>query len=427
VVEVETRSLPLQILAWPFERVVTPVVKFLVYPAVPPLRYINDQKLIEKGINLASFGPENQMFFYPTFNMRTGSGSNVGASLRIQRLLFNHDRFSFSPRLYVNGDTYYSWNYSKSKILGSDFYTSSHFNYRQDSDAGLSGFVYTDSSFAISAAVGGPVYGSLGWELSFAANLRRYGKPTTYDSILTDVSGIDPVNLGFYQHYQEYPVRASLIYNSRDTRFTTTDGSYLRASYTFTPVSRYGGNRKHDYHLMEFVAQHYLLIGRRTYEMTVQESNVARKKWQRMGLKDAMEVLDPRNIRETLFERRVLVGQIRLGETFAVHEGYEPSTAWWLLGRDFPLRYYSGFNGTLVAGVSLEYRFPLDRLADGVVFNEYGIFGKDWSNLKWSNLRNSWGFGVQVRTPRMFITRFQIAFHGAQGIAMVLTTSPTYE
>jgi outer membrane protein assembly factor BamA len=237
------------------------------------------------------------------------------------------------------------------------------------------------------------------------------------------------VNLGFYQHYQEYPISASLIYNTRDARFTTTDGSYLRASYTFTPVSRYGGSRKHDYHTMEFVAQHYLLIGRRTYEMTVQESNAARKKWMRMGLKDAMEVLDPRNIRETFFERRVLVSQFRLGETFAAHDGYAPSTAWWSLGRSFPLRAYEDrtLMGMLVAGLSVEYRFPLDRVADGVLFNEYGIFGNSWKDLKWANLRNSWGFGVQVRTPRMFITRFQIAFHGAHGVAMVLTTSPTYE
>jgi hypothetical protein len=93
--------------------------------------------------------------------------------------LFHNDRFSFSPKLYVNGDTYYSWNYKKSKILGTSHYATGKLYYRQDSDASLRDYTYADSSLLASTTVGGNLYGPLGWELGFATNLRRFDEPAT--------------------------------------------------------------------------------------------------------------------------------------------------------------------------------------------------------------------------------------------------------
>jgi hypothetical protein len=430
-VKVETRSSLLSVLAWPFEKLVQPTVRFLVYPFVPPVRYIARHNLIDKGVKLTTFGPQKQMFLYPSFNMRTGSSSSIGATLRVQDLLLRNDLMVFSPTLYVNGDTYFSWRYRKGDILGSGVSGNFSLAFRQDQDASLASHTYTDSSFSISYNFSRQIAGNWSARLEASLDLWRFGKPLYAGEDIVSSEGVDfdPVNLGFYQHYQEYPLGASFLYDSRNERYTTTEGSYLRATYHFVPVSRYNQNSKHSYHEMEFVAQNFLLLGRRTYEMTVRESDSTRRDFFHMDLGKAVERLQPENIRETLFERRVLVSQFRLAQSFENHAGLAPSTAWWSMGRNFPLRYYDDRKnmGLVVAGLSLEYRFPLDRLADGMLFNEYGIFAPSWSGMRFSNFRNSWGFGFQVRKPGLFITRFQLAFHGLSGMAMILTTRPTYE
>jgi outer membrane protein assembly factor BamA len=97
-------------------------------------------------------------------------------------------------------------------------------------------------------------------------------------------------------------------------------------------------------------------------------------------------------------------------------------------GGNFPLRAYSeGYLAApLLAGISAEYRWPIDRFADALIFNEYGIYGKDFSRLSTSNIKNSYGFGFRVRTPKLFLTRFSMAFHGLQGVTLIFTTRPEY-
>ena len=47
---------------------------------------------------------------------------------------------------------------------------------------------------------------------------------------------------------------------------------------------------------------------------------------------------------------------------------------------------------------------------------------------RWSkkNLYNSWGFGVRVRKPDMYLFRVQFGFHGWHGFSLILTVAPEF-
>ena len=77
-------------------------------------------------------------------------------------------------------------------------------------------------------------------------------------------------------------------------------------------------------------------------------------------------------------------------------------------------------------GLSAEYRWPVDRLVDGVVFDEYAMVSDKINRRSKKNLYNSWGFGVRVRKPDMYLFRVQFAFHGWHGISLLFTIAPEF-
>ena len=93
-----------------------------------------------------------------------------------------------------------------------------------------------------------------------------------------------------------------------------------------------------------------------------------------------------------------------------------------------PLRGYTrDYFAYNMVGLSCEYRWPLVDMVDGVVFNEYGLFGRSWNEPQLKNLRNSWGFGIRMREPDQFFSRMEIGFHGLDGFAITLTINPEFQ
>jgi hypothetical protein len=195
------------------------------------------------------------------------------------------------------------------------------------------------------------------------------------------------------------------------------------------PVSSYNGTKDHNYYIAESRLVHYLLLGNKSYAMTVAESNANREKLKNLSFSEAIEMLNPINVREVILDRRVLITQLKARYMIEDNKGKAPFTAMGKLGGNFPLRAYKDnyFTAAIVAGISNEYRWPIDRYADMLIFNEYGIYSDDFGHLSSFNLRNSYGFGFRVRTPKLFISRFALAFHGLQGISVILTTKPEYD
>jgi hypothetical protein len=431
VVKVEQKSLFLTVVSWPLVYIVQPTVEFLMYPLIPPLIYISRENLIEKGQNLITYGENKQIMFYPIINAKPGNAANIGFAYWHSELFLPNDNLFFSPHLYINSDRDVALRYVKKNICGSSFYWGLSANYNADGDNGfrdLKGVTYSfaDSSVFLSQSIGFSLNEDWGLGFGLGLSLYRFDLPSLNDVI---VEGENVSDRGFYQNFNGYPLSVSLSYNSLDEPYAATKGSKFSLGYTYTPISRYNGSRDHNYHTVESRLVHYSLLGNKSYAMTVAESNANLEKLKNLSFAEAIEMLNPINIKEAdILDRRILVTQIKARYLVEENEDKAPFTAMGRHGGNFPLRAYSDgyIAAPLVAGVSAEYRWPIDRFADALIFNEYGIFGKDFSRLSSDNIRNSYGFGFRIRTPRFFITRFSVAFHGLQGITLIFTTRPEY-
>jgi len=431
VVKIEYKSLLLTVVSWPFVNIVQPTVEFLMYPMIPPLIYISRENLIEKGHNLITYGENKQIMFYPIINAKLGSAANVGFVYMHSELFLDNDNMFISPHLYINADWSTSMRYIKNGIYGNPLYWGLNASYRADIDnvfRDMKGNIYsfTDSSVFLSVFTG--VSFTENWDLGVGASLNfyRFGLPDLDNIIVEDKQVPDR---GFYRDFESYPLILSLSYNSLDEPYAATKGHKFSVSYSYAPVSRYNGTRDHNYHVVESRITRYSLLGSRSYAMTVAESNANREKLKNLTFAEAIEILNPINIKEETLDRRVLITQLKTRYMIEENKGKAPFTAMSQLGSSFPLRAYVDgyFTAPLVAGISAEYRWPVDQFADALIFNEYGIYGEDFNRLSAANIKNSYGFGFRIRTPKFFIARFALAFHGLQGITLLLTTRPDYE
>ena len=135
----------------------------------------------------------------------------------------------------------------------------------------------------------------------------------------------------------------------------------------------------------------------------------------------------PENVRETLFERRVIALQYRLLDVWEMEQGSASVDAFPFIGARFPLRGYGdSWAARHVMSLSAEYRWPIDYYVDGVLFDEYMMHAPGFTDWSFKRFYNSWGFGVRVRRPDMYWFRVQLGFHGLHGVNLVLTIAPEF-
>jgi len=431
IVNIESKKLLLTIVSWPFVHIIQPTVEFLIYPVIPPLIYISREDLIEKGANLITYGEKKQIMFYPIINASLGNSANIGFSYWHKELFLDNDNLFFSPHRYINADWDATMRYRKGRILGTSFYSRWNANYREYGNSSFRNSKGTEYFFADSSISLGSYFGfnlSGAWELEFgiSGNLYRFDFPSLEDTIMYDEYTF---NRGFYKHFETYPLTLALLYSNLDEPYSATKGKKFSVNYSYVPVSSYNGTTDHNFHIAESRLVHYLLLGNKSYAMTVAESDANREKLKNLSFAEAIEILNPINVKEVIFDRRVLITQLKARYMIEENKGKAPFIAMNKLGGNFPLRAYNEgfFTGAIVAGFSNEYRWPIDRYADMLIFNEYGIYSDDFGHLSSFNLRNSYGFGFRVRTPKLFISRFALAFHGLHGISIIFTTKPEYD
>jgi hypothetical protein len=428
IVNVEHKRLLLTVVSWPFVHIIQPTVEFLIYPVIPVLIYVSREDLIEKGANLITYGEKKQIMFYPIMNAKLGNTANIGFAYWHTELFFDKDNMFFSPHRYINADWDVAMRYKKKQVLGSFFYSgfsTSYKEYGNNSFRNSKGteYFFADSSASLNFYSGFNLTGDWNLEFGVTGNFHRFDFPSLKDTIMDNEYVF---NRGFYKNFESYPLTLALLYNSLDEPYSATKGNKFSVSYFYVPVSSYNGTKDHSYHIAESRLVNYSLLGNKSYAMTVAESNANRERLKNLSFSEAIEILNPINIREVILDRRVLITQLKARYMIEENKGKAPFTAMGKLGGNFPLRAYSDgfFTAAFVAGISNEYRWPIDRYADMLIFNEYGIYGDDFSSF---NLRNSYGFGFRVRTSKLFISRFALAFHGLQGISVILTTRPEYE
>ena len=451
--QVTTSSRPfwLGILAWPFENIVQPTFNLLLFPVRPPLTYVIEHKVIERGIRLITLGDHNQVMLYPTFNLKPGTQSSLGITYRHRGILgdVHKDYWVNQYNTYINGDMYFRTKYSRNKLFGTELKGWTSIRLRWDRDASFcvslydnECYQYTDSSWEWRNGISNPLIGNWVWEMQVGVDHERYGMPTTdVDTLPTSVDSLNLFNRydhGFYQQFWQIPLGIQLTYNTKDFGHAPTMGQYLRLQWQYVHVSSYDDPTQlqrvdngldHGYYTWDMIYQKYLLIGKKQYFLTRAENKANKRYLKSMNLQKAMDLLGPDQLRETLLERKVLALQFRMRQMWEVDEtAGAPISGFSLLSTGMPLRGYErSYDDYNVYALSLEYRWPIVDLVDGVVFDEYGLFGRSWKSPEWDNLRNSWGFGIRVRTPNQFLTRFQIGFHGLDGFIIILTTSAEFK
>jgi hypothetical protein len=448
---VDIRSKAQMVVAWPFENVIQPVFGMFIMPIRPPLDYIMDEKVIDRAVSLITMGERNNIMLYPTYLMAPGTESMIGFTYRHQDFTeYSRDQFYFNAAAYVNADWSMTTRYQKDSLFSTAIGGYLRLNYREDRDALITAphskqsYLYGDSSMVLTLGLSRPLTQRLELGLSSGIYFHRYDTSSIVDSVM--VSGThsffdDVAQRGMYQNFNEIPLAVSFSWDSRSARHTATSGTDIFARYTYSIVNPYfakpaeevsplANDFNHDYHNVEFRWQRYFLIGKQRYELTGPEVKANKKFLNNFNLKDAVDLVRPNSFRQTFLERKVIVVQARMAHMWEVEQGGAPFTALNTLGNSTPLRGYSGnpFSDYTVYALSMEYRWPLIRMVDGVFFNEYGVTaGEDLQVKDWStDLKNSWGFGVRIAKPNLFLTRFQLGFHGTQGIVFNLTIRPAY-
>lgn len=443
--------------AWPFIHILQPIFGIAVYPIAQPIHYAFDNGVIDKSVDLITFGKEKNILLYPTMNLKPGSSTMLGFSYRHRSMLLNRDYFVLEPQYFANGDIYVSLRYAKQNLFGLPLYAA--FRYQQDwnRDAFFvipgtkEQFTQPDSTVQFNWRLSTPLTKDGHWNVEGSATVmyNNVGLPDNMsDSVLLDSSYWVEAR-GLYQKKFLFPFELSLTFDNLDFAYAPSKGSRFNARVGYVHVQRYrgmnfdefnltgvhhranfgddGGN--HDYMGTSIMFQHYFYLGRKSssFIMSNAEARKNRKFYLDFNWDEALRVWHPDNVVNTLFERRVLAVQFRMESTWEMEKGESPFNAVQVVSGRYPLRGYGNVFGDYhVMGLSMEYRWPIDKYVDGVVFDEYAMHTTEFDEWSFDKYYNSWGFGVRVRKPDMFWFRVQFGFHGLHGVNLVLTIAPEF-
>jgi hypothetical protein len=432
----------LQLLTWPADVVFVPLVKAAVYPFKAPLRYFLNENVIDRTIQLISFGSEKKIMLYPTMNLGPGTGSTVGFTLRDQALIGRPtETLALRGNIYVNGDWKLRSYINATRIAGTDFDSkfaaqlvrvkNSSFN-----QPGTNEFVYySDSTNIFSLGIGHPIFGAFAGRLTYYFRGNHFGEsPSQQDPLSSDFfrAGVpeaqgnpDSVRIylrsrGLDQTFVDNILSLGISRDTRNNENITLSGSNFNLGWDYhsTQVG-------HDFHRWEGEWTGYYKLGKEQYEISAAEENKAG----RMNIKKILEKMEYQKLRQELFNRKVVALHAYATQSYEVPGNRMPAYGLNTLGNDTPMRGYSGnrFRGYTVFSVGGEYRFPVMRLVDGVIFNEYGVYGRNWDEIDYlGDLKNSWGFGIHIRRPDIQLARVELGFHGAQGIEFNMSVETVY-
>lgn len=436
------------LLGLPFEYVIQPLFSVIIYPFSEPLRYAFENGVIDKGVEMITFGEDKNIFVYPTMNLKPGTTTMLGFSYRHSHFVSMRDYFVLTGGIYANSDLDYAVRYSVKRLFDGKTYigVAHRGSLDRNSDFTLLGtnehFVQADSVFKTEFRVAHPLpVENLGVEFTTEYCIRKAGLPDLNEDLVDVAYQDDLVERGVYQDYNFIPLHATLSYNGTESPYVPTSGSnaFLKFGYVFvgdykdTPeyYEWLTTEKNHDYMDLEFVFQRYFYFGSvaKVYQFSRQESRQRRREYQNFSIDGTLKMWDPTGISSWILERRVLAMQFRYRRAWEIEKDGMPIKNYPNLGERFPLRGYGDFwVAPAVMGISWEYRWPIDYYVDGVAFLEYGAFSDEYGEWDFDkNLRNSWGFGVRVRKPDMYFFRFQLGFHGLHGIHLVLTIKPEFQ
>ncbi|MEO6094247.1 MAG: hypothetical protein ABIW76_00750 [Fibrobacteria bacterium] len=423
----------LQLATFPVDLILVPAVKAVIFPSKAPLRYMVNENVIDRIIKLISYGENDVVMIYPTLNLAPGTGSYTGLTFRHQEIFGRPtERLVAYGYYYVNGDWKFRSYLAAKEILGTGFTSKVSIGLNRVKNSSLiqPGTAYSwgfsDSSNTFSANLGHLVFEKFALKGSYSFRDNNYGKaPPQKDSLVSDFfrneSGeLDTEIRGLNSSWQDNSFAVGLGRDTRNNENIPLNGSNFNTVYHY-----HFTNAKHDYHGWEATLSNYFKLGKEKYEVYVPPG----KKSSATGVRKVLERMDLENLKNELFTRKALVTHLYAAQTFELPGNHMPVYGLQTLGNDTPLRGYSGsrFRDYTVFSAGAEYRFPIIRLVDGMMFNEYGVYGRSWDKIDvLDNIKNSWGFGIRVRRPDIYLFRLQLGFHGAEGIQVNMSVDEPY-
>lgn len=433
-----TRATLTAVIAWPFEKVVQPAFGALLMPLEPPLEYFFDHDVPERAVELFSFGSQKNILIYPFFSISSGTGSTYGLAYR-QEAKSSPSRYSFGGSFEQSVDLDRTWSGEASLLLPFDFARLGVVGTQRNDKArtfylpqGGAPLLYSDSSSYLKGTL--DFFFPLGWSLSLEMERGWRQFKTPREVILSSrKEGVDLNRFnetiedvekqGLYKDYEEKLYKLSFGHNTLESRFAPTSGTKWQLSALISDPSILS-----PYLLLSGRIERALLLGKQRYELTREEHRKKQRYLRHFSFDDAMKYLNPDQFQRIYLERKVLTNYLAWHRVIALEDGAIPIMAHPSLGRSSPLRAYDfrQFADRSTLLWSLEYRWPLLMMVDGVFFNEFGYYYPGEERIFEGALRNSWGFGVRVRRPNFYFFRAQFAFNGTDGVALVVTIRPEY-
>lgn len=443
---------------WPLEYIIQPFLNGLIYPVAKPMDYAIKNGIIEKSVELISFGEDYKIMVYPSFNFKPGSRTMVGANYRHRSAFLSKDYLVVQGEYYANGDVSLTARYTKHALFGTRLFGGFRYDLDLDRDKRFtvpetkSSYLQPDSSYEFTWRLGAPITSTSNWNAEIWASLycsRASHPDIEEDSVLiSDDYKIE--DRGLYQNVTQVPVGLSFVYDNLDLPYAPSRGNRIVLNGYYTFVGKYSGVRyedlgitpeegqrdkikdgglNHDFFTTEFIFQHYFYLGRsKNYVLSAKEARENRRFYTDFSWDEAVRIWRPEQVMNTLFERRVIALQFRMVNLWEMEEGGAPHDAFINLNSKAPLRGYDDkWTTHNLMSLSLEYRWPVDRLIDGVLFNEYAMIAPKINKWSFDHYYNSWGFGIRVRQPNLYLFRLQFGFHGLHGVNMIMTIAPEFK
>ncbi len=451
---VYTRTLAIEILAWPFENIVEPAVTLAISPIRPPIDYVFQERIVNKAINLVTFGKRENIIINPIMKIGSGPGSLIGVAYRHFRVMGDDhsDALRLTVKKMINGDLKVNTKYSRNKLFGTGLAFSVNYGLSQLKgnafmypENGVQYF-YADSSWSYGGSVSYPVF--MGWNLTLRANRifqhwtdpidRRNFDDTSIDSIPDELynRGFPNSNLKEDRKFIEKDYVITLSKSTRDSRFIPTKGYLLNFDYTYSEYDHNDHNIDSDikninYHAVSMRYQRYILLGKQTFSLSKKESNQNKRFLRNLNVSKLLDIFDVRALEKNFLQRKVLIMQWVMRQMIDDKEGHGAFNGYSGIGNGTPLRGYSqeGVNKAMV-GASMEYRFPLLRLVDGTFFVDLATVGSTLTSFNelshTKNFKTSWGIGMRMRKSGIFISRLQLGVAGFHTLKFNLTVNPAY-
>ncbi len=442
---------------WPFEHVIQPALNGLIFPIAKPIDYAVKNGIVEKSLELISIGDDYKIMVYPSFNFKPGSETMIGANYRHRGIFLEKDYLVLQGEYFANGDMGFTARYTKHALFGSRFFGGLRYDIDLDRDFSVvvpqtkQKYLQPDSSFSVVGRLGAPLFNQTNWNAELWASVEgiRSSLPDVDDTLLI---GADfPIeDRGVYQHHWEFPVGASIVYDNLDFAYAPSRGNRLVMNASYVNVGKYDGvkaidlnadfldvlpekiedgGKNHDYVKTELIFQHYFYLGKaEQYILSATEARQNRRFYTDFSWDEVVRIWRPEQVMNTLFERRVIAMQFRLVDIWEMEKGGAPYNAFVSVNGRTPLRGYGDkWTTQHLMSLSTEYRWPVDRFVDGVLFDEYALLAPEFDKWSFSHFYNSWGFGIRVRQPNLYLFRLQFGFHGLQGVNMLLTIAPEFK